>query len=85
MKKGKQIYKNQQKRTDLDCCVCKRQKECENRAEGKFCSRFFSETFKPGERDPVDVWEQERRDRGKVEQETDKVRNYTKWEGKRCD
>lgn len=63
MKKKKTIYGNQMQKTDLDCCVCKRKKRCGNRAEGKFCSRFISETFRSGRKDPVDVWEQERRDR----------------------
>ena len=61
MKKEKTIYRNQQQKTDLDCCVCKRRKGCTNWAEGKFCDSFRSETFNPGERKPLEVWEEERK------------------------
>ena len=63
MKEKKTEYANQQKKTDMDCSVCKRQEGCENRAEGKFCDSFRSETFIPGKRKPLKVWEEERKAR----------------------
>ena len=64
--KEKTIYANQQKKTDLDCTVCKKQKGCASRAEGKFCDGFISETFKPWKRKPLTAWEQERKARQEV-------------------
>ena len=66
MKTKKPAYRNQQQKTDLDCCVCTKQKKCENRAEGKFCSRFASASFIQGSMDPLDVWEEERKARQAV-------------------
>ena len=57
---------NSHRKTDLDCSVCKRQKECDSRAEGKFCDSFSSETFIPGKRKPLKVWEEERKARQAV-------------------
>lgn len=69
MKKKKAIYNEQQQKTDLDCCVCTRQKGCASRAKGKFCSRFASASFIPGSMDPLDVWEEERKARQAVKKE----------------
>ena len=69
MKKKKAICNEQQQKTDLDCCVCTRQKGCDSRAEGKFCDSFRSETFIPGKRKPLKVWEEERKARQAVKKE----------------
>ena len=66
MKKGKTVYRNQEQKTDLDCSACKLQKECDSRAEGKFCDSFRSETFNPGKQKPLKVWEEERKARQAV-------------------
>ena len=64
--KEKTIYANQQKKTDLDCTVCKKQKGCASRAEGKFCDSFRSETFNQEEQNPLKTWEKERQARQEV-------------------
>ena len=69
MKKWKTVYGNHLQKTDVDCCVCKRRKECDVRAESKFCDSFRSETFNSGKRKPLDVWEQERKDRQAVKKQ----------------
>jgi len=62
----KETKDGNQMKTDLDCCVCKRRKECSTSAEGKFCDSFRSETFMPGKRKPLKVWEEERKARQEV-------------------
>ena len=66
MKEKKTEYANQQKKTDMDCSVCKRQEGCANRAEGKFCDSFRSETFNPEKQNPLKTWEKERKTRQAV-------------------
>jgi hypothetical protein len=61
MEKEKTIYTNQLQKTDMECSVCKKKRECSSRAEGKFCESFRSETFIPGKRKPLKVWETERK------------------------
>ena len=65
-KKKKTTYTNQPQKTDLDCSVCKKQKECTSRAEGKFCDSFRNETFNPEKQNPLKTWEKERKARQAV-------------------
>jgi hypothetical protein len=65
--KKKTIYGNQQKKTDIDCSVCKRRRRCESQAEGKFCDSFRSETFNPEEQNPMKTWEKENQKRRRSE------------------
>ena len=51
---------NSDRKTDMDCSVCKRRKECASQAEGKFCDSFHSETFNPEKQNPLKTWEKER-------------------------
>lgn len=67
MKKEKTVQRNKLQKTDLDCSVCKKQKECDSRAEGKFCGRFASENYSRYRKgDPLKVWETERKARQTV-------------------
>lgn len=68
MKEKKTTYANQLQKTDMDCSVCKRKKKCSSAAEGKFCDSFRSETFIPGKRKPLKVWEEERKARQAVKE-----------------
>lgn len=69
MKEKKTIYTNQRQKTDMDCSVCKKKRECDSQAEGKFCDSFRSETFIPGKRKPLKVWEEERKARQAVKKQ----------------
>jgi len=69
MKKEKAKYSNQEKAPDLDCCVCIYRKACERQAEGSFCSRFRSVAFDPGRRDPLKIWEEERKKKWEARKE----------------